>query len=329
MARQPKPPRLKALATYRVLATRARAVLGTTKLTTATVNALAKSAALSALGHADMLSAAANASVLVTGAKTGKFFILRELADTATSSEIRNFNMSKLLTNEIQAVDRALAHLSKTLASSAQMSDAVQVTAGKGILDTLGTSETLTRSGVKALNDTAPATDYATKGLSTGRADTFLSSDLAQVTAGKGLSDLFSTSDTLSRTVDFVRFFADTAITSEDVQVVRIAAGGVPAQVEDKHATDLAALGVQKNFADVVGVTDDFLGEATIDDDQVTFVGKNLTENLPLTELRTVALQRTLQESATANSSGLVAMTDYCDSAYFSQAYVGTERIFS
>ena len=203
------------------------------------------------------------------------------------------------------------------------------MTAGKGILDVVGTSEALTRSGVKALNDIAPTSEYATKGLSTSRFDTFQSSDAARVTAGKNLADLFSTADTISRTVAFTRFFFDTAVTSEDVQVVRIAAGGVPAQAEAKYATDLAALGLQKNFADLVGVTDDFFGEATIDDEQVVIVGKNLTENLPLTELRTVALQRTLQESATANSSGLVAMTDYCDSAYFSQAYVGTERIFS
>jgi hypothetical protein len=329
MARQPKPQRLKALATYRVLATRARAVLGTTKLTTANVNALARIAAMSAIGKADMLSAAAKASFLVTGAKTGKFFILRELEDILTPSEIRNFDMSKLLQTETQAVDRALAHLTKLLTSAAQVSDVAHVTAGKGVDDPVGTSEALTRAAGKALADTARATDYLTRGLTTNRYDAFTAADVTHVTAGKGLSDTFSTSDTLRRTVSFARFFSDIVITSEDVQVVRIAAGGVPAQVEAKLAVDFAALGVQKNFADAIGVTDDFLGVANTDDDQITFMGKNLVENLPISELRTVALQRTLQESAQVGSSGLVAMTDYCDSAYFSQAYVGTERIFS
>jgi hypothetical protein len=124
-------------------------------------------------------------------------------------------------------------------------------------------------------------------------------------------------------------YYTTGVVTSEDVQVVRIAAGGVPPQNENQDASDTTALGVNKNFADFVGVTDDFYGEATIDDEQTNFVGKNLTENLPTSELRTVALQRTLQESANVGSSGLLAMTDYCDSTYFSQAYVGTERIFS
>ena len=465
MARQPKPQRLKALATYRVLATRARAVLGTTKLTTTAINALAKTAALSALGNAEMLSAAVKASFLVTGAKTGKFFILREIADAMTASEIRNFNMSKLLHSEMQAVDRALAHVSKALADAAHVSDQVSRLIGKGLVDIPLTSETLTRDSRKVLADTPDVTDTVAKGFSTGRSDNFTVSDVTHVTAGKGIPDPVITADLLSRTVAFVRVFTDTAdatdeinahllmddgeviylekvvleniatteqlafavgraqadtattgedllwamakqlddlvgagdydvvefgksrddlvaasdvatigvglratdaavtsdvtsrffnkaihdtvttsdslrffldayftssaVTSEDVQVVRIAAGGVPPQLEHQFMADLTLLGVNKNFHDTVGVTDDFYGTATIDDEQTNFVGKNLTENLPTSELRTVALQRTLQESASAGDSGLLAMTDYCDSTYFSQAYVGTERIFS
>lgn len=465
MSRLDKTQRLKALATYRILAARARAVLGSSKLTNATINALAKTSAMAALSKANRISASVKASLLVASAKTGKFFTLLALDDTATASEIRNFNMSKLAVNEIQAVDRAIAELRKVLADAAHVADQVNRVVGKGIEITSTTYDTLTRESTKPLVNSAVMADAAAKGVSTNKADVFTTGDTANVTAGKGLVDTPITADLLSRTVAFIRVFTDTAdatdeinanlltddgeviylekvllddvitsetrtvsmarvqtdsfstndaallaaakrlddligvgdfdvvefgmsrsdfalaydsatfgvgkyvsdsfvtadlltndfqktlsdtvhtsdslrffldayfsssvATSEDVNVVRIAAGGVPPQVDNQFASDTTSVGVNKVFADVLGATDDFLGEATIDDDQVTLVGKNLTENLPTSELRTVTLQRTLQESATAADSGLLAMTDYCDSTYFSQAYVGTERIFS
>lgn len=465
MARPPKTTRLKALATYKLLAARARVVLGTTKVQSSTINAMARVAAMAAVGKGAKFSAAVKASLLVTGAKTGKFFILVSPEDAFTTSEIRNFNMSKLRVDEIQAVDRALAEVFKVLADAAHVADQVDRAVGKGLVDTALTSETLTRDSSKRLTDVVPTADLAAKGFFTTRQDTFDTSDSNVVEVGKGVADTTVTADLFDRTVAFVRFFtdvtdatdeinanllmddgqvvflgksardtvlastqttfdvarvqADTAgtseetllatvkpldhilganessvvefgatradeaistdaatiesgkraqdtvlsatttirgffkslydevvtadsmsfffdayyttgvVTSEDVLVVRIAAAGVPAQIDNQDASDTTALGVNKNFADVVGVTDDIYGEAVIDDEQTTFVGKNLTENLPTSELRTVALQRTLQESANAGSSGLLAMTDYCDSTYFSQAYVGTERIFS
>lgn len=465
MARPPKSQRLKALATYRVLAAQARAVLGTTKLTTTAINAMAKTAAMAAVGNAHTFSAAVKASTLITGVETGKFFTLINVEDMMTASEIRNFNMSKLLASETQAVDRALAEVRKVLASAAHVADQVDRLVGKSLDSPATTSELLTRDSTKALTNTTNTSDLAAKGFSTGRVDTTAVSDTTTVTSGKGTTDTTLTADNLSRVVAFVRTFTDTAdatdeinanllmddgeviylekvvldniaaaehlkvdmarvqadsaaisdaallavakqlddvvsmgdfdvvefgkqnddlissadetlidfgmsahdaatattqttrvfhkslhdtvtthdalrfffeayyetgvATSEIVDVVRIAAGGVPPQLDAQFAADLAALGVRKNFADSVGVSDDIYGEATIDDEQTTFVGKNLPENLTASELRTVALQRTLQESASANSSGLLAMTDYCDSTYFSQAYVGTERIFS
>lgn len=465
MARPPKSQRLKALATYRLLSAQARAVLGTAKVDTGVINAMAKTAAMVAVGNIHTFSASVKASLLVTGAKTGKFFTLINVEDMMTASEIRRFNMSKLLHNEVQAVDRALAEVRKVLASAAHVADQVDRLVGKGLVSNAATGEVMTRDSRKVLADTTPAADHAAKGFSTNRADSFTTADATTVTAGKGLTDLVATADTLSRTVAFVRIFLDSAdatdeinahlltddgeviylekvvldniaateqltvdmarvqadtfvssdealmavakqlddlvgvgdfdvvefgkarydlvaatdaalvdfgmsahdtasftsyttrdfhkslhdtvtthdalhfffeafydtglATHEDVQIVRIAAGGVPQQFENQTMVDLAALGVSKNFHDSVGVTDDLYGEATIDDEQVTFVGKNLPENLTATELRTLALQRTLQESANVGSSGLLAMTDYCDSTYFSQAYVGTERIFS
>lgn len=465
MARSPKTTRLKALATYKLLAARARVVLGKAKLQSNTVNALARVAAMAAVGKGAVLSVSVKASLLLTDVKTGKFFTLLNVEDAFTATEIRNFNMAKLRADETQAVDRALAHVFKVLADAAYVSDQVDRLVEKNLADTTLTLELVTRDSSKLLTDTAPTSDEATKAFSTTRQDAFVADDNSDLEVGKRVTDATLTTDLFDRTVAFVRFFSDEAdatdeinanlltddgqvvflskvirttattttqttfdvarvqadtavasdaallaaakqlddiigftdfsdvefgaarsdeiltaeatvfdtarvsqdiaasstttvrnffkslfdevvtsdsmsffydayyttgvVTSEEVEVVRIAAGGVPPQNENQSATDTAALGVSKNFADSVGVTDDFFGNANIDDDQITFVGKNLTENLVAAELRTVALQRTLQESVNAGSSGLLAMTDYCDSTYFSQAYVGTERIFS
>ena len=465
MAKAPKSQRLKALATYRLLAARARVVLGTAKVQNKTLNALAKVAALSAVSNSKKLSASVQASLLVTGAKTGKFFTLINLEDTLTATEIRNFNLSKLAVNEVNAVDRALAEVYKALADETTTSELVTASVGKAILSAAATFEQLTRDSDKVLADPIAAIDAPAKHVSTNRDDAFTVSEQATLRPEKQVLDAVSTADVLSRTVAFVRVFnditdatdeinanlllddgqimflqknirsntytatqltidtdrllsdvattneealllvakqlddlvgfgdfdvyeldkalgdsfstdelvtrdstkalQDSAVvdetatrdfyktlsdtvttadgvrffldayyetgvaTSEDVEVVRIAAGGVPPQLDNQFLADTASLGVNKNFYDNVGVTDDVYGEANVDDDQITFVGKNLPEPVLTSELRTVGLQRILAETATVGSSGVLALTDYCDSTYFSQAYVGTERIFS
>jgi hypothetical protein len=381
MAKAPKSQRLKALATYRLLAARARVVLGTAKVQNKTLNALAKVAALSAVSNSKKLSASVQASLLVTGAKTGKFFTLIKLEDTFTATEIRNFNLSKLTVNEINAVDRALAEVYKALAEQTTTSELVTASVGKTASDVIAASEIVVRNNTKPLFDNFFVLDTPEKGVAKGRQDQFQTSEEILLNAAKQLDDLvgvgdldifdmskplgesFSALDTPSKgvfkgfqdqatasesssrhfykavsdtisTADSLYFFLGAYRTSgvatlEDIEVVRIAEGGVPPQLDDQFATDFAALGTNKNLNDNVGVTDDFYGQANIDDDQVTFLGKNLPEPLLTSELRSVELQRTLQETATVGSSGLIALTDYCDSAYFSQAYVGTERIFS
>jgi hypothetical protein len=455
MANSPKAQRLKALATYRLLAAQARSVLGTTKLTTTAINAMAKTAAMAAIGKADTFSASIRASLLVAGAVTGKFFTLLNIEDRLTASEIRNFNMAKVRHDEIQAVDRALAEVRKALADTAHTTDQATRGVSKARTDTSITSDAVLRRTGKARADTFAAHDVASKGLASTKSDTASLADIVEASTGKSIGDSSVTTDLLSRTVAFVRVFSDSAdatdainaslltddgeviylekvvldsvaastylsfsmsqaqadaatttddatlasvkaisdtasttsavylgvmpaytdevnssevvirgvetlrqdrvspsdfvarnfeksifdsvtvadarsfffeayyetgvTTSEVFDLIRIAANGVPPQTDNQTASDEAVLGSSKPFTEALGA-----GDA-----QTASFGKNMVENLPVTELRTVALQRTLQESASAGDSGLLAMTDYCDSTYFSQAYVGTERIFS
>ena len=465
MTRPTKAQRLKALATYSVLASRARAVLGQTKLSTRTINALAKAAALSAMAKGSVLSVAVKASVLVTGAKTGRFFTLLNLDEQVSAADIRRFSVSKLLTNEAHAVDRAIAEVSKALADNTVVSDFSARSVGKARGDLAIVFDTHTAELGKTLQTSANALEQAVYDLSTGRADAAVVGDVTALTPNKGVADLAALADTLDRTVAFVRFFSDVAdatdeinaslltddgevffldkrlldtaataeqmafdthkvlsdavessdfvavapsgittdvaptadstvaevglgkadavgtaetttfdqglakadtaltdtalaqhfykvlfdtiatsdtlslfleafrssgvVTAEDVQVVRIAAGGVPPQNEHQTVADLYQSTLSKFFFETLAVTDDLDGTTTTEDDQTTELGKNIVQPVTTSELRSVDLARTLQESVGANSSGLLAMTDYCDSTYFSQAYVGTERNFS
>ena len=380
MANVPKSRRLKALATYKVLIAQARAELGTAKVDNRTIAGVAKIAALSAVGKPRLISAAVRATFLTFGAETGRFFIPLSLEDTLTAGEIRNFNISKLKINEINAVDRALAEVYKALSDQVLASDVTAAFVGKTFSDVANASEILVQGSAKALFDNPFALDALEKSLGTKRQDQFQASEELLLDAAKQLDDLlnigdvdvfdmskplgdlFSAADTPAKGVskgfqdqtstsefssrhfykavfdavsatDSLYFFLGAYRTSgvsttEDVEVVRISASGVPPQQENQFFTDLAALGINKNLNDNVGVTDDVYGEANIDDDQVTFVGKNVPQTVSASDLRATALQRTLQESLSATATGLVSVTNYCDSTYFSQAYVGIEQTF-
>ena len=103
----------------------------------------------------------------------------------------------------------------------------------------------------------------------------------------------------------------------------------VPEQIERQQVTDSASLGPSKVFNEALRVTDDYMGVANVDDDETLAFGKNISEQLNVSEQRNVSLQRTNAEPLGANDSGLLFWTDYCDSTYFTQSYVGQERTFT
>jgi hypothetical protein len=158
-------------------------------------------------------------------------------------------------------------------------------------------------------------------------ADAAAMADSLATTFNKTVNDSVQASDTLY--FYFAISASDTTTTSEIVDIVRIAAGGVPAQFENQYATDTSSLGVNKNFTDSLAATDDFDGTLTTEDDQTAKFDKNIVEPLTLIEVQKFDLQRTLSETLGANDSGYLFLTDYCDSTYFSQSYVGQERVFT
>tara|TARA_B110000305_G_C19331738_1_gene584326 strand:+ start:63 stop:1040 length:978 start_codon:yes stop_codon:yes gene_type:complete len=325
MANVPKSRRLKALATYKVLIAQARAELGTAKVDNRTIAGIAKIAALSAVGKPRFISAAVRATFLTFGAETGKFFIPLSVEDTFTAGEIRNVNVSKLKINEINAVDRALAEVYKVLSDPFQVSEVALLHASKQLDDLLNMGDIDVLDIGKALNDSPSALDLPVRDITKPVQDPFSAADLPARHLHKAVSDTVAATSALSF---FFGAYKASGFSAAEFADIVITAKNVPPQLDNQLLLDLAALGVNKNINDNIGVTDDVYGEANIGDDQIAFVGKSLPQTVSTSDLRAIALQRTLQESAGAAATGVVALTNYCDSTYFSQAYVGIEQTF-
>lgn len=454
--------RLKALAAYSLLKATARAEAVDAQIK---LDAMASAAVLAAASTANELTIAVQATLLQADAATGRFFFLFDLSDAAHTLETKHFDIRKLRTDEVRAVERALRNFQKALVDTATTHDSSLKTTRKALQSTAATGNLVTRTFAKLRQDVAITASNLSNYLYKFKSDTIIASDVSANLVGKLRTDTVTTGDAYSRTVAYVRHFEDSAdatdavsvvaitddgqvmflgkslldgattsethrfdmsvvradtftateqalnhltkprsdavvmsdasvselgkvrsdiiatadssvadvsrvsadtvnaatlltrtftkslsdvvstadalvraftkdrqegvATDELVDVIRIAANGVPPQIEHQAVADTYAPEVFKNFADAITVTDDFDGATTTEDSQTTAFVKGLSEPLFAVEQRLVALQKPTAESLTANDTGVLFWTNYCDSTYFSQGYVGQERSFS
>ena len=234
----------------------------------------------------------------------------KELRDFAATSESKIFDIAKPLYD---------ATISSELATFAM---------GKPLTDSSHSSTQTFNLLEKRLADSFSATERAIHSISKKLVDAFSISDFAVNHFDKSIHDYVSTSDRIRFATQLNRFDSLSAVDQADV--VRIAASGVPAQIEHLHVSELAALLTRKFFFESLEATDDFLHETNVDDDQTVTFKKNVPELLQTVERRSFSMQRSpISETIGANDSGSLFWTDYCDSSYFSQSYVGQERTFT
>lgn len=236
-------------------------------------------------------------------------FLNKVLIDPVATAESHQFDISALRSVSFIAIDQAVQHLTKP------RSDAV------------ATADSTEREAGKALDESALTADDHTFAVQRVSTDTVSSVEVVARAITKTLNDVVNTSDTLSRI--FGKSRQDGVSTEEFVDVIRIAANGVPPQIENQTVSDLYAPNVFKNFAETLTVSDDFDGATTTEDNQTTAFTKGLSEPLSALEQRTAFLQKPTAEALAANDSGVLFWTNYCDSTYFSQGYVGQERSFT
>lgn len=289
--------------------------------------------------------------------------IARVSADTAQLLDQPDLLTEKVLADAFSTATTVTALFEKTAADTASTSDVVSYEGTKAIDDAAVSSDVSTKAFVKPLDDFSVAADTSTVFTAKNKADVVSSSDTTTSVLGKTLTDsaalsdlkLFDLSrvsadsaavadslahtfnkqvaDSVSATDTLYLYFAlvkvDSAATTDIIDVIRIAANGVPPQLENQYATDQASWGLQKTFAEVLTATDDFDGTLTTEDDQTTKLDKRFSESVSLLEVQKFDLQRTLSETQSATDTGYLFLTDYCDISYFSEPFVGQERIFT
>ena len=233
----------------------------------------------------------------------------RNLDRVATNDGLLNFDVIKPLAIAATTQDLQLADLNKPLATAASTQDSALL-------------------GVQTIrSDTAITVDARFFTLARLVLDQAQFSDYQNQHFDKALSDTVATSDAVRFATYLDKLESLSAV--EIADVIRIAAAGVPQQFEELGVADLAAVLAHKYFGETLSTTDDLLHEANADDDQTVSFGKHIAENQYVSEQRAVSLQRGYAEMLGANDSGVLFLTDYSDSTYFSQSYVGAEQTFS
>jgi hypothetical protein len=197
----------------------------------------------------------------------------------------------------------------------------------------------------KGVRDTAQLVDQNSKRVQKQFSNLFNTADVPQVTYGKNLLN------TVSVTTELVKLAykkaANDLVTSTDILN--------------------RTVNFNRSFADVVDATDDFFGDANIDDDQIAQVGKTLVSWLTSTDVRAVTATKILQtaftrsdtvsntpkkvvaelvtssdtvsfykfanrsfnEVITAQSSGIINNQSYFAEDYVQPGYAGTNTIIS
>ena len=173
------------------------------------------------------------------------------------------------------------------LKQKATLADAIQSFGiGKNLNHTATTQEQLQKYlGVTAIPDTARHTDVPTKEFSKQLAHTFIKSDRISLQVDKGIVDPVAKSD--QTRISTSKVLRHTTTTSE--QFARI-------------------VNYNRIFTDTVDATDDFLGEANVDDDQVARVGKVLVDPATSIDVKIAAVSITKLDTTATQDQKLISV---------------------
>jgi hypothetical protein len=235
--------------------------------------------------------------------------------------------LQKGLRDTAVSLDKAFLGQAKVLADSGQMSEQALHLVRKLAVDQVVFGDTAPVTVSKVSVDTVSSSLQWAFSLNATRQSQAITQDRAPVVFNKSLQDWVMTSEVMRFDTRLNK--QDGAVALDEADVIRIAAAGVPAQYELQQIGDDYASTYYKNLSEALSTTEDFLGAAFLDDDQTLTFRKFTPENLFATERIAASLQRPHAETLEASSSGLLFWTNYSDSTYFAQGYVGQERNFT
>lgn len=219
----------------------------------------------------------------------------KNLFDYAYTStiDIKSVSFGSNKSDVTTAQDQKYLATNKIAQDQVIRSDLATLSLGKNLQDTSTTSELSTKRIGKINLDLASSSDQATKSILKINADISTAIDEKQVVVTKVFTDTFTKQDLVTTTWSAIRIFTDQTAS------IDLAKFSVQAQKQDQTTSaDIYYINVGKSFldqttsldltttqvnfirlfTDVVDATDDFLGEANVDDDQVARIGKVLID---------------------------------------------------
>ena len=224
----------------------------------------------------------------------------KNIVDYGTLSDLQFADISIIKSDLADVSDLAAVSLAKPFADFIANADQSSYLVGKVFGDTSSLGDTNLKFVGKAVEDTSTTYEERKVAASKVVVEVADAGDETRLDVSKVLSDQFTKYDTVTLTWSILRAFTEQQTTSElitfgvsstklDVAATSeaISKFGTKLLVTEFAQSDLFNRTVSyiRSFDDQVDATDDFLGAANIDDDQIAYVGKNIVDYSVTSEL--------------------------------------------
>ena len=181
--------------------------------------------------------------------------------------------------------------------------------------DAVQTPDQALISSEKPLTDAGLASEVVRSDVSKLSTDETSTVEEVGLAAVKPISDYLGVTTHLS--ISIAKFREDGLLAPDDALVYYFPFEGIPSQEDPQAVQDRATVNNWKSFSDY----------GTCAETVYALTYKRLSDTCGLTnEVHTLALGRELTEAVRVQNSGFVVMTDYCDSSYFAEPFVGVGR---
>jgi hypothetical protein len=286
----------------------------------------------STLGDQNKFTLTKPAVDLATFTTQQVFVVGKQLASETSSSTQLSFTADKTVSSKANTIEVRTVNAAKQLIDPAQTISENKFSLTKPSTDSVISASTQTLTSGKVLNTQISSDDVAVFSATKQLLDTLSSDSTHSVQAGKYLDSEFSTQDEFSRVWLANSSFSSLAISSSlttiginTVLLETFESSSTTSIQSSKHViseldltdTFIRIVNYNRDLLDTVNSTDDFYGEANIDDDQTARFGKNVVTILASTDTKLidtskvlstqmmVGEQRVLQVQKLFNSSAL------------------------
>lgn len=249
----------------------------------------------------------------------------KNTVDYTTTSDSKLFNVSVTKLDAAQAQDQKVVNIAKPFLDGLAIPDQKYLEVDKVFLETNTLSDVVNTSSLKAILDISSIFEENTKAVSKVLLDTGL---ISEVTAKQVLVqhlDNTTAQDQVVTQWNIVRNFQETQqITSQlpsfNVSITKLDTVNAPDQIsktQTKIFLDNSSLldsfsttvEFKRSFVDSINVTDDFLGQANVDDDQVARVGKVVVDTVTIPQTLSFDSTKILQDQSVLQNPVSLATT--------------------